>query len=119
MKRGLILVFIAAACWAGAQSDPEIEGLKRLEARVEMAEAQAAKAPGSKGLALVARQLRMVLGYRVMNAGSLAPREKYPQALRHFGMVLKASPNHKEAAAHKKLIEDIYKSMGRPVPQVD
>ncbi len=117
--RGLVLAGIAVAGLAMAQTDPEIEGLKRLEARVAAAEAQLADAPQSKGLALVARQLRVVLGYRVMNAGSLAPREKYPQALRHFGAVLKADPKNREAAAHKKLIEDIYKSMGRPVPQVD
>lgn len=56
-------------------------------------------------------------GNKVMNDESLPPRVKYPEARRLFIKTLQLNPEHEQAAAEKKMIEDIYASMGRPVPE--
>jgi hypothetical protein len=56
-------------------------------------------------------------GHNVMLDNSLGPKVKYPEARRQFKRVLELDPNHEQAAAEKKQIEDIYASMGRPVPE--
>ncbi len=48
---------------------------------------------------------------------ALAPREKYPQALVMFRDALQIDPNNALAKDSITLIEDIYTSMGRPVPE--
>ena len=48
---------------------------------------------------------------------ALAPREKYPQALVMFRDALQIDPNNTLAKDSITMIEDIYKSMGRPVPE--
>lgn len=47
---------------------------------------------------------------------SLAPRVKYPNALKFYREVLKVDPKNKEAKVSSDTIVQIYKSMGRPVP---
>ncbi|MHB1050234.1 MAG: hypothetical protein ACYC09_09160 [Bacteroidota bacterium] len=48
----------------------------------------------------------------------LAPRVKYPQALKHYRAVLKLDENHQDAKDGAKQIIEIYEMMGRPVPEV-
>jgi len=57
------------------------------------------------------------LGTIVMNSPILAPRAKYPRALSLYREALKLDPANKEAKANKAMIEDIYRSMGRPIPK--
>lgn len=47
----------------------------------------------------------------------LPPFRKYPAALRAYRKVLEYDKTNAKATANIKTIEDIYKSMGRPVPQ--
>ena len=47
----------------------------------------------------------------------LPPFRKYPAALRAYRQVLTYDKANKKASTNIKTIEDIYKSMGRPVPQ--
>ena len=47
----------------------------------------------------------------------MPPFRKYPAALRAYRQVLTYDKTNKKAATNIKTIEDIYKSMGRPVPQ--
>lgn len=54
---------------------------------------------------------------KIMLDPALAPREKYPQALAMFRDALQIDPNNTLAKDSITMIEDIYKSMGRPVPQ--
>lgn len=54
--------------------------------------------------------------YLMFEAG-LPPREKYRPALKYYRKVLEADPKNEEALKNKKQIEDIYESMGLPIPQ--
>jgi lipoprotein-anchoring transpeptidase ErfK/SrfK len=54
---------------------------------------------------------------KVMLDPALPPREKYPNALAIFRNALKIDPDNVLAKDGVKLIEDVYASMGRPVPQ--
>lgn len=55
-------------------------------------------------------------GYEKMMDESAAPRVKYRAALADFRLALKADPSNQKAKENKQTIEDIYRSMGRPVP---
>ena len=52
-----------------------------------------------------------------MNDAALAPRQKYPDALRGFRKAVDLDKDNKKAKAGVDMIEGIYKQMGRPVPQ--
>ena len=52
-----------------------------------------------------------------MNDPNSPPRVKYTTALKEYRKVLTYEKSNKKAAESIKTIEDIYKSMGRPVPQ--
>lgn len=54
---------------------------------------------------------------KIMLDPTLAPREKYPKSLGMFRDALEIDPNNALAKDSIKLIEDIYASMGRPVPE--
>jgi tetratricopeptide (TPR) repeat protein len=62
-------------------------------------------------------QAQLAKGDSFMYNDSLPPRQKYPTALRAYREVLKYDKENKQAQQGVKTIEDIYKSMGRPVPQ--
>jgi len=48
---------------------------------------------------------------------SLPPRQRYAPALKQYREVLVYDPANKDAKTKIDLIENIYKQMGRPVPQ--
>jgi tetratricopeptide (TPR) repeat protein len=55
-------------------------------------------------------------GFAQMNDPGASPRVKYRAALKDYRQALKLDPNNGKAKFNAKLIEDIYRSMGRPVP---
>lgn len=59
---------------------------------------------------------QMLAANFLMFEADLAPKQKYKPALRRYRRVLQLDPGNKEAAANKKQIEDIYQSMGMPIP---
>jgi hypothetical protein len=58
----------------------------------------------------------MAAGVYLMYQANLNPKKKYGPALKHFKRVLELDPSNKEAMNNKMQIEDIYNSMGRPIP---
>ncbi|MDZ4800588.1 MAG: hypothetical protein SGI92_20720 [Bryobacteraceae bacterium] len=56
-------------------------------------------------------------GDTLMNDPALPPRTKYPGALKAYRTVLTYDAANAKAKTSIKTIEDIYKSMGRPIPQ--
>jgi len=53
----------------------------------------------------------------LMFEADLPPKDKYKPALQRYRRVLELDPGNSEALANKKQIEDIYKSMGKPIPE--
>jgi tetratricopeptide (TPR) repeat protein len=56
-------------------------------------------------------------GNYLMFEADLPAKQKYRPALKHFRRVIELDPGNQVAAANKKQIEDIYESMGMPIPQ--
>jgi tetratricopeptide (TPR) repeat protein len=119
-----LTILVAAVLSVGAlaqPADPAIEKekkeIKRLEARHKATEAAFTKAPRSQAAKKAHVEATVRLATTVMNARSLAPKDKYPRALRLYRQALKLDPANKEAKANSKMIEDIYKSLGRPIPK--
>lgn len=86
-----------------------------LDAKVEQAEAKAKAAGASKTdkQAAAAAYLERANVFYMAGNPSL-----YKFALRDFRRTLKYDPANEEARARKQQIEEIYKSMGRPVPEL-
>ena len=86
------------------------------EAKLKALEAKLAKKPGDAKLKSETAEANFQVGFTMMNDENLPPRVKYPGALKHYRRALALNPKHAKAAQNKKMIEDIYKSMGRPIP---
>lgn len=52
----------------------------------------------------------------LMFEADLPPREKYKPALERYRRVLELEPGNEEALANKEQIEEIYRSLGKPIP---
>jgi tetratricopeptide (TPR) repeat protein len=61
-------------------------------------------------------QRQMAAANYLMFDANLSPKKKYRPALQRYRKVLELDPSNKEAKENKQQIEDIYKSMGMPVP---
>jgi len=61
-------------------------------------------------------ELQMKAANYFMFDADLPPKDKYRPALQRYRRVLELDPGNKEAIANKTQIEDIYKSMGKPIP---
>lgn len=59
----------------------------------------------------------MAAGNYLMFQAELNPKKKYGPALKHFKRVLELDPGNQEAMNNRMQIEDIYNSMGRPIPK--
>jgi tetratricopeptide (TPR) repeat protein len=92
-------------------------GAKYDEARLKELEAALARKPKDRKLRMEAAEAHYQVGHAMMIDASLPPRVKYPGALKHFRHALMLNPKHAKAAGDKKMVEDIYRQMGRPIPQ--
>jgi hypothetical protein len=52
----------------------------------------------------------------LMFEANLSPKKKYKPALQRYNKILEIDPQNAEAMENKKQIEDIYESMGMPIP---
>ncbi len=91
--------------------------MKYDEAKLKELEAKLAKAPKDAKLKKQAAEANYQVGHTMMLNPELPPRMKYPGALKYFRRTLALDPTHAKAGKEKQTIEDIYKSMGRPIPQ--
>jgi tetratricopeptide (TPR) repeat protein len=91
----------------------------KMEAAVAKLEKELKAKPKDAKLKAELVKSSYTLGSYLMKDSPLGPRVKYRGALKYFNKALALDPKHKEAAADKKTIEDIYKQMGMPVPKVD
>src|SRR5262249_20788470 len=87
------------------------------EAKLKSLEAQLAKKPKDAKLKKEVALLHFKVGHAMEYNSSLPPREKYRGALQHYRRALALDPSLTQAAKEKDLIEQIYRGMGRPIPQ--
>lgn len=59
---------------------------------------------------------QMIAANFMMLEANLSPKKKYRTALKRYNRVLEIDPKNDEAMQNKKMIEDIYKQMGMPIP---
>ncbi len=98
-------------------SDGKSVDLSALEKAQSEADAAFQKAPADEKVKKAYVEATVKLATETMLSPDLAPREKYSKALKFYRLALKADPKNAEALENSKMIEDIYKQMGRPVPQ--
>ena len=106
--------FAGGGARAKVEKDPEVE--KLVAAAVTLDKASKAKPKDAK-LKAKAAEAYYQAGHTCMYSKVLSPRGKYRGALAQFRKALTINASHKKAAEEKKMIEDIYKQMGMPVPQ--
>lgn len=116
------LIALSQVAVAGPTADAnklKAERLALANAKTKYTKAKAAYAKKPKDAKLKKGYIDAAVAYgtTTMNSGALTPREKYPIALAVYREVLKLDPKNKEALNNSKMIEEIYKSMGRPVPK--
>ena len=119
MRRWILAATAATIMWAAAADVTEAKKLiaakKYDEAIVALEKSKAdAKSPDVQKTFAAAY---VGQGDTFMTNDALAPRMKYPQALKSYRKALEYDKTNKQAAAQIKTIEDIYKQMGRPIPQ--
>lgn len=108
--------FALAAEKPAAAAKPAAGAAKYDEAKLQALEAKLAKKPKDAKLKQQVAEANYQVGFAMMNNPNLPPRMKYPGALKKYNRALALNPKHAAAARDKKMIEDIYKSMGRPIP---
>lgn len=118
----LLCVFcLAAGASAQFMSKAEIKAettkIAALEKSYKAAKTASVKTPKDAKKRAAYLKATNAYAYKVMTAASLAPRDKYPVALRLYRESQKVSPADKDSKKWIKGIEDIYRSMGRPIPK--
>jgi tetratricopeptide (TPR) repeat protein len=99
---------------AAGDKDPAVD---KLEAEAAKLAKQSKAKPKDTKLRAKAAEAYYVAGHTSMVSPKLGPKAKYRGALKFFRKALEIDPKHKKSADEKKMIEDIYKQMGRPIPQ--
>lgn len=121
MKRALLSVaFVSVLALAGAQGKSANKDEKLLaQAKALYTSSKAAYTKKPKDAKLRKGYIDATISYGTisMNSPVMTPKQKYPQALRLYREALKLDPKNEIALNNKKMIESIYKSMNRPVPQ--
>jgi tetratricopeptide (TPR) repeat protein len=119
----IVLAAISLVCFAAfaAQANrPTIAKNKTEIAKLEKSQlaAKAAfkKAPKNNAAKSKYVDLSLQLAHDAMYLPEYSPKEKYPKALKLYREVLKVEPKNREAVQWKKTLEDIYRSMNRPIP---
>lgn len=92
--------------------DPKADELNKAADEAD-AKYQKTKSDSDKKIAI---QKQMDAANYLMFGADLTPKKKYRPALQRYRRVLELDPGNEEAAANKKQIEDIYQSMGMPIP---
>ncbi|HEU4752534.1 MAG TPA: hypothetical protein VFU47_05445 [Armatimonadota bacterium] len=120
----LTVGLLAAVPVAGAVAQPKgkpaakpaAAAAKYDEKTLSALEAKLAKNPKDARLKAQTAEANYQVGHAMMIDPALRPMIKYPGALKKFRRALELNPKHQKAADEKKMIEDIYRQMGRPIP---
>ena len=118
---GACAALIVAGCSTAVTEDEKAEAPTATESSMPVAPGDGATADASAP-AVSAEQQQQAQQFaeeaeKIMLDPALAPKDKYPKALGMFRDALEIDPNNALSEKSITLIEDIYKSRGRPVPQ--
>jgi len=121
MKRTIVTIALGTALLLGqnkAVSDAKkLIADKKFEEAVAVLEPAAKASPKDSALKNTMVEALMGNGDTYMYNEKLPPFKKYPTALRSYRRVLEFDKANQKAKDNIAMIEGIYKSMGRPVPQ--
>lgn len=117
IRRNILLVLTMAGALLAA--DPAVDSARKkiADKKYDDAIAQLEKAKPGADVNKTLADAWLGKADTIMNDNALPPRTKYPDALKAYRAVLKYDKDNKEATQSIKTIEDVYKSMGRPIPQ--
>jgi tetratricopeptide (TPR) repeat protein len=123
MLRNMILGVCLMACLVLA-ADPKLlkDAKAKLDAKkfdeaISLLEPAYKANPKDAQVTKLLTDAHLQYGDFYMHNEQLPPRQKYGPALKEYRAVLTYDKDNKAAQANIKTIEDIYKSMGRPIPQ--
>lgn len=97
---------------SGTKGDPMADQMMK-EADDAEAQYQKTKSEADKKLCI---EKQLAAANYLMFDANLSPKKKYRPALQRYRRVLELDPKNQAAMENKKQIEDIYQSMGMPVP---
>lgn len=121
MKRIFVTLALGAALMFGAnKAVDQAKALmkeKKFEEAVAVLEPAAKAAPKDTAVKNAMVEALMGNGDAYMYNEKLPPFKKYPAALKSYRRVLELDKTNQKAKDNVSMIEGIYKSMGRPVPQ--
>ena len=118
----LVLSILGAALLLAAANPKVVEAQAKVKAG-KYEEALAVLTPLHKGnpkdaeVSKALAEAHLKYGDSFMYNENLPPRQKYAPALRQYREVVAVDPANKDAKAKITLIENIYRQMGRPIPQ--
>lgn len=119
-----LLLFLVIGCGSEKVNPEKLKQANALieqgeyEQGIEQLEALAKTSPEDEALKLSLISAHMKYAWYFMDNDTIPPRVKYPNALKHYRAVLKLDPNNKNAQDNANQIIEIYKMMGREVPEV-
>lgn len=127
MKYGIIVVTVIAVL-AGC-SEPKADAAKlnhanalvntgNYEQGITALDELARSSPNDLALKQSMISAHMKFANYYMFNDTLSPKIKYPAALKHYRQVLNLDPENKDAKDNAQQIVEIYKMMGREVPEV-
>ncbi len=121
MKRTIATFALGAVLMLGADKPIDVaKGLikaKKFEEAVAVLEPATKAAPKDTVVKSALVEALMGNGDAYMYNEKLPPFKKYPAALKSYRRVLEFDKTNQKAKDNVSMIEGIYKSMGRPVPQ--
>ena len=121
MRRTLLTLALGAAMMFGAnKAVDDAKALmkdKKFEEAVAVLEPAAKAAPKDAVVKSALVEALMGNGDSYMYNEKLPPFKKYPAALKNYRRVLEYDKTNQKAKDNVAMIEGIYKSMGRTVPQ--
>jgi tetratricopeptide (TPR) repeat protein len=119
----LLLTGIVASCLLLAL-DPKLQKAveakindKKFDEAIAMLDAAHKQTPKDAGLVGALANAHLKFGDSYMYNDQLPPRQKYPNALREYRIVLEYDKTNAAARKNVAMIENIYNSMGRPIPK--
>jgi tetratricopeptide (TPR) repeat protein len=127
MRYSVFVIAVLALLVGCAEKKADVEKLNHANALVNTAQFEEGikqleeiqkKSPSDPALQQSLVSAYIKFGHFYLYNDTLSPKVKYPSALKNYRSALKIDPNNKDAQENANQIIEIYKMMGREVPNV-